>query len=287
MKFFEWRKAYTFVAVLGDHPRAFKKVFKQAQKILKEVYALEMQELPMREKLTIEEKRKGMSSFFSISLSEEGENNHIDSYPSAMQSQTGGNKTSETWIVVNVLPQEYRDPVILPPSSSPTAEKEATKIGFYTLIICLIAITGGEVTEQQLFRHLGRMNADKMLGDQRTEDVLQTLEKQGYIVKKTEQISAAEDKSVTYLVGPRGKTEVGNQGVANVVRMVWGGSTPELERKIAVSLGLEEPTEDEVQESQEREAEEEEEPEAEERSTRRSSGRRSTRRHVVDDDDEN
>ena len=58
--FERWPKVDKLFAVLKDHPRAFKRVFKQAQKILKEVYALEMQELPMREKLTIEEKRRGM-----------------------------------------------------------------------------------------------------------------------------------------------------------------------------------------------------------------------------------
>ena len=214
----------------------------------------------------------------------EGWNPVTDNLTSAKQSQMAGNKTSETWIVVTILPKEFRDPVILPPASAPTAEKEATKMGFYTFVICLIALTGGEITEQQLFRHLGRMNADKMLGDQKTEDVLQNLERQGYIVKKTEQISAAEEKSISYLVGPRGKTEIGNKGVANVVRTVWGESSPELERKISVSLDLEEPQDEEGQENQDLEAEEEEE-EAE-RSTMRRSGRRSTRGQVIDEDDE-
>ena len=45
--------------VLGEHPRAFKKVFALAQQQLRTVFGMEMRQLPVREKLTLEEKRKG------------------------------------------------------------------------------------------------------------------------------------------------------------------------------------------------------------------------------------
>lgn len=41
------------------------------------------------------------------------------------------------------------------------------------------------------------------------------------------------------MVGPRGKVEVGEQGVAGLVRTVYGeGATEELEKRIERSLGL-------------------------------------------------
>lgn len=46
-----------------------------------------------------------------------------------------------------------------------------------------------------------------------------------------------------YMVGPRGKTEVGDQGVAGLVRSVYGKvdvEAEELERRLERSLGIEE-----------------------------------------------
>jgi hypothetical protein len=46
--------------VLGDRSRAFRRVFDGAQKTLRAVFGMEMVELPVRDKLTKEEKRKGI-----------------------------------------------------------------------------------------------------------------------------------------------------------------------------------------------------------------------------------
>lgn len=50
----------TITTVLGDHSRAFRRVFEGAQKTLRSVFGMEMVELPVRDKLTKEEKRKGV-----------------------------------------------------------------------------------------------------------------------------------------------------------------------------------------------------------------------------------
>lgn len=49
----------TAKTVLGDRSRAFRRVFDGAQKTLRAVFGMEMVELPVRDKLTKEEKRKG------------------------------------------------------------------------------------------------------------------------------------------------------------------------------------------------------------------------------------
>jgi len=48
--------------VLGPHGRAFRKVFDGAQKQLRDVFGMEMEELPVRDKdtMSLGEKRKGM-----------------------------------------------------------------------------------------------------------------------------------------------------------------------------------------------------------------------------------
>lgn len=54
--------------VLGDQGRAFRRVFDGAQNTLRLVFGMEMVELPVRDKLTKEEKRKGEHCPFLIYL---------------------------------------------------------------------------------------------------------------------------------------------------------------------------------------------------------------------------
>lgn len=84
------------------------------------------------------------------------------------------------------------------------------------------------------------MNADDyVLGGEKTEKVLKRMEREGYIVKVTERDGGGEE-SVEYVVGPRGKAEVGEIGVAGMVRKVYGKrdvEADELERRLVRSLG--------------------------------------------------
>ncbi|PKS12124.1 hypothetical protein jhhlp_001422 [Lomentospora prolificans] len=212
-----------FHVVLGEHPRLFRKVFDIAQKQLRAVFGMEMSQLPVREKLTLEEKRKAISSNSQV-------------------------KSAETWILVSTLPRRFQAPLIIAPSKAPTAEVEATYVGFYTMVIALILLNGGEVTEQKLKRYLSRVNADNKLGAEKTEDVLARMEKMGYVAKRVENISADQDKNISWLVGPRGKQEVGPEGVAGMIREVFGGSNPGLEKQLAASLGVKAPEEEREEE---------------------------------------
>ncbi|GKT96129.1 MAGE family protein [Colletotrichum tofieldiae] len=49
------------LSVLGDQGRAFRKVFDLAQQQLRTVWGMELQELAVREKFTMAEKRQGKS----------------------------------------------------------------------------------------------------------------------------------------------------------------------------------------------------------------------------------
>lgn len=98
----------------------------------------------------------------------------------------------------------------------------------------------GAIPEARLERHLKRMNADDyVLNGEKTEKVLKRMEREGYIVKVRERDGGGEE-SVDYIIGPRGKAEVGERGVADMVRKVYGKKdveADELEKKLVRSLG--------------------------------------------------
>lgn len=144
------------------------------------------------------------------------------------------------------------------------------------------------------------MNADNhVLGGEKTEKVLRRMEREGYIVKVRER-EAGGDETVDYVVGPRGKVEVGEKGVAGLVRKVFGKKDHEkekLEARLVRSLGdvvlekrdrLEEDREtegEEVQRNSERE-DGQEEAQRERRQGPRRSGRRGRRARDEGEEDE-
>jgi DNA-binding PadR family transcriptional regulator len=76
----------------------------------------------------------------------------------------------------------------------------------------------------------------------RTEKLVKRMERDGYIVKVKESTGTGDD-DVYWVVGPRGKVEVGENGVRGLAKTVFGAmeteeEEEELERKIARSLGL-------------------------------------------------
>jgi melanoma-associated antigen len=73
------------------------------------------------------------------------------------------------------------------------------------------------------------------------EALLKRMEREGYLVKVRES-TAHGDEEVNWFVGPRGKVEVGDDGVRGLTKAVWGETDEEgeqeLERRIARSLGM-------------------------------------------------
>lgn len=47
--------------MLGNQGRAFRRIFALAQKELRDVWGMELRELPVREKTSVQEKRQGRS----------------------------------------------------------------------------------------------------------------------------------------------------------------------------------------------------------------------------------
>lgn len=145
-----------------------------------------------------------------------------------------------------MLPEAYRTARIIAPSRIISADDEAAYIGFYTLVISLIRINGGEMSEAMLKRYLTRLNAEtNTFNDTKTEDTLAKLQRQGYLVKSVDKDARQHgeaDMATTWYVGPRGKVEVNDESVAGLVREVWGpeGQGTELEKKLQASLMIRE-----------------------------------------------
>lgn len=187
-------------------------------------------------------------------------------------------------MLVSVLPEQLRVPDIITPSKVQSADGEAAYIGLYTMLIAIITLSGGELSDPRLRRYLTRLNAAENMPSsnpnnehtpsEKTELVLLRMIKQGYLVRVADNKNAGDDDAITWHVGPRGKMEVDNEAIAAVVREVYGGGrqNEDLERKLQASLKVKErkpprPAAAEsrgpatIQEDEEEEEEEEEEPE--------------------------
>lgn len=97
---------------------------------------------------------------------------------------------------------------------------ESTYTALYSFIIAVISLNGGSLAEQKLERYLARTNADTYTPIDRTDRSLQRLCKEGYLVR-TREMDGGEE-IVEYMLGPRGKVEVGAGGVSGLAREVYG-----------------------------------------------------------------
>lgn len=149
---------------------------------------------------------------------------------------------SNAYVLVSILPEAYKTPRIIAPSRIVSADDEAAYVAFYTLIISLIRINGGELSEAMLKRYLTRLNAERnSFTGTKTEDTLAKLQRQGYLVKNVDKDARQHgeaEMATTWFVGPRGKVEVSDEAVAGLVREVWGedGRGEELEGKLQATL---------------------------------------------------
>ncbi|KAL8922816.1 MAG: hypothetical protein Q9208_004941 [Pyrenodesmia sp. 3 TL-2023] len=197
--------------------RQFKSIFEQANHQLRSTFGCEMTELPQKEKVTVSQKR------------------------AAQRTQNSLSSSSKSYILTSTIPASLRTPAILPPPAVPTSASESAYVGLYTFVLSLIYLSPGQsIPESRLEKQLKRVNADNyVLSGEKTETVIKRMERQGYIVRIRERDGGGEE-TVDFVVGPRGKAEVGERGVAGLVRKVWGKTgteKEELEKRLVRSLG--------------------------------------------------
>lgn len=140
------------------------------------------------------------------------------------------------------MPDAYRTSTIIEPSNVVSDDDEAAYVAFYTMLISLIRINGGALSDPKLKRYLRRLNADtNSYHSTKTEDTLAKLQRQGYLVKNIDNDARQhgdEQEATSWLVGPRGKVEVSDEAIANLMRAVMGEQSAELESRLQNSLQI-------------------------------------------------
>ncbi|EXJ57689.1 uncharacterized protein A1O5_12479 [Cladophialophora psammophila CBS 110553] len=181
---------------------SFKSVFAGAQRVLNDVFGMQLMELPSKEKTSLKDRR-------------------------TQATQTKSSSTStKSWILVSTLPPELKhNPLIIQPTRAPNIDVESSYTALYTFILSLIYLNNNVLTDQKLERYLQRVNADTYTPLGNKEKLLQRMVKEGYIEKRRD--TSTGEEMIEWTPGPRGKVEVGVEGVAGLVRTVYGyGAVP-------------------------------------------------------------
>ena len=172
------------------------------------------------------------------------------------------------------------------PSRAPSTDIESGYTALYTFVIAVIYLNNNEIPEAKLERYLKRMNADVSTPFGTYEKVVQRMVREGYVERRKE--GSSEGDVVSYVVGPRGKVEVGARGVEGLVKAVYGDGGMEmvdLNKRLTRSLGV--TVAEDVDGSGEIDGEAERlgerEGEVEQPQQRRSGRRRGARNRDVDD----
>lgn len=183
---------------------SFQKIFDGAQKVLADTFGMEMMELPSKEKTTLKDRRT-----------------------QATQTKGPSSTSSKSWILISILPKELKtNPILSQPSLAPDSGTEANYTALYTFVLSLIYLNSSSITDQKLERYLKRVNADTYTPLGSKDKLLQRMMKEGYIERRRD--TSGEAEIIEWSPGPRGKVEVGVQGVMGLARTVYGYGAVEL-----------------------------------------------------------
>ncbi|CAG8646897.1 10124_t:CDS:2 [Cetraspora pellucida] len=206
--------------VLHEHSRAFTVVMNKARERLRDIFGMDLVELPAKEK-------KAVTS-------------------SGTTRRGGANKdkssSSKSYALQNILPQKLRDTDLI--QWDRNGEQET--MGLLTVILSLIHVNGRVLSDDQLrhyFRTLYLENNPKFELDK----LLPNFVKQGYLDKQKSGFAdsssqAPEREHVEYRWGPRAKIEMPEENLCGFIKSVYGDDVPsdiikQIERASGISDG--------------------------------------------------
>lgn len=225
----------------------FKTVFNNAQTTLRTVFGMEMIDLPSRERMGLNDRRKAASQKATQKESQKKSQaqRELDGEPSTQARGRDAISSAQNWILVSTLPVEYRiRPELLIPGRAPDNDTESTYVGLVGAIVAILYLhmPSGEsststdtqkntedqtepISDARFMRFLSRlalrdytpMGTD---GAITLEKTLARMLREGYIDKRKD--SSGGEEVVEWVVGPRAKKEFGRQAVAAMVRAVYG-----------------------------------------------------------------
>ncbi|KAF3206331.1 hypothetical protein TWF106_000716 [Orbilia oligospora] len=218
----------------------FKIVFQEAQDALKNIFGFEMVELPaITERISLAQQRRQAAAD-----AQRGDSNAGST--AAEQKRKKEASSSKSWQLVSILPDQYRLPILM----SPQLPDDQTILGIGSAIVTLVYLSGRSVGEKVLLRHLRKFGVEDRIpveGNRengKMENIMGKLIREGYLVKLKDEVVPGQEQTYTYVVGPRGKLEVGREGATRFVKKIYEGVDGEVdeafERKINRALGKEE-----------------------------------------------
>ncbi|KAK6331138.1 hypothetical protein TWF696_003207 [Orbilia brochopaga] len=225
----------------------FRQVFDEAQTALKLVFGFSMVELPATtEKVSLAQQRRQAAAEAQRGG---GGGEAVKAAAKKKDATTG----SKSWQLVSVLPEKFRIPALL----ASQLPDDQTVLGIGSAIVAIVYLSNRSIGENLLKRHLRKFGIDDRIAVEgnretgRVENILAKLVKDGYLVKLRDEVVPGQEQTFTYVIGPRGKLEMGREGVLAYVRRVYEGADGEveenLERKVNRAMGKEDGEEKEKQ----------------------------------------
>lgn len=197
--------------VLREHSRVYYEiVFDKAQERLEDIFGMRLAELPKKS--------------FGTGGARKPVNNK--------------EKTLKTYVLKNVLPQEYKETDIIN-----WGKNEQDIMGLLTVILSLIHVNGRVLSNDQLTHYFRRLYLD---GNDKfdLEKLLSTFVKQGYLDRQktsgTDQSQNSEQDPLEYRWGPRAKIEMPENNLIKFIRALFGHDVPpDFDKQIERSSGIE------------------------------------------------
>lgn len=196
--------------ILPSHSRSFIIVFEKTQEKLRNIFGMELVELPYKNRF----------KHMSASQLRRSQNSKIHLLSSTSHS-------NKSWILCSILDSKYANLV----SQVPTI-KEGIFSGVVMIILSLVIMSGGVISEEHLIKYLSHLhiNNDTPIGN--LDKTLKEIIKKGYLERIKDDATSLneEEKGYTYFLGPRGKTEINPEKLTTFIEKIQGSTTQNLKK---------------------------------------------------------
>ncbi|KAG4300768.1 hypothetical protein PCANB_002873 [Pneumocystis canis] len=202
--------------LLPSHSRSFAIVFKKTQEKLRNIFGMELVELPCKNRY------KHMSTF------QLRRNNN-----SQTQTSSSATQSNKSWILCSILDPKYSNLIF----ETPTI-KESVFSGIVMIILSFIVMNNGIISEELLKKHLSHLQIDNNIPNGDLDKTLKEMVKKGYIERIEEDTTSMseKEKSYAYFLGQRGKTEIDSQRLATFIEKIHGDTSPQHLKQIVEEL---------------------------------------------------